>query len=128
MIDLLSFLIVLTVFSIFYLVQRLSSRTATSDPSEYATFLFSKDQYHNSPQWAARRRQALEDSHYSCDMCHSTHNLDIHYISYASLYHERPQDIAVVCPTCHDTIHQAFGHPSSIEDYSKQYPLLSSYY
>lgn len=129
MTDLLVLAMVLTFFTILYLIDFFSARERALDPSDYATFLFNKDQYYNSPEWATRRATALAAAHHTCEMCHSPHNLEVHHITYAHIFQERPADLAVVCHTCHTAIHTAFGHPTSLVDYSTQrYSLLVSHY
>jgi hypothetical protein len=61
----------------------------------------SKEEYYQSEEWDLKRLFALHRAQNSCDRCGSKGPLQIHHITYDRLYHERPEDLEVLCIKCH---------------------------
>lgn len=62
---------------------------------------YSKEEYYQSQEWAAKRRQKKEQVGYRCERCGRGVWLDVHHLNYSSLYDERMEDLMVVCRSCH---------------------------
>ena len=63
-------------------------------------------EYLKSPWWRNHvRRQALDRAGYRCDVCRATQGLEVHHVSYENLGREQPEDVLVLCCTCHATEH-----------------------
>jgi len=62
--------------------------------------------YREQPEWQVRRVQALTRAGYRCQMC-SSHDatLDVHHNSYQNYGDERPEDLVVLCRSCHQKFH-----------------------
>ena len=63
-------------------------------------------EYRVQPEWKVRRVQALTRARYRCQMC-SSHDapLDVHHNSYDNYGDERPEDLVVLCRSCHQKVH-----------------------
>ena len=78
--------------------------------------------YLRSPEWAARRAEALDAADHQCEgfrdwgdderafwdpeydfrfECGRTDRLSVHHVTYERLGHEEPSDLMVLCPNCH---------------------------
>lgn len=68
---------------------------------------FSQDywNYIHSPEWKARRVIAIKKAHGRCQECGTKKCLQVHHISYQNLFHERDEDLRVLCKYCHDERH-----------------------
>lgn len=79
-----------------------------------AAFRRRYERYINSPRWWRRRERWLTDHlDYAgrppvCAICDRNWTLadDLHHITYATLGHERHQDLVPMCRTCHEDLHQ----------------------
>lgn len=64
------------------------------------------DDYLQSPYWRLHvRRQALERSYGYCQQCLGEFNLEVHHLTYDRLGCELPEDLAVLCASCHSRLH-----------------------
>jgi 5-methylcytosine-specific restriction endonuclease McrA len=63
--------------------------------------------YLDSPEWAARRHQALHDYGHRCQACGERGRLDVHHASYDRLGDEAPYDLVPLCRDCHGMVHEA---------------------
>jgi hypothetical protein len=70
----------------------------------YATYL-------RSPEWKARRQQALERAGHRCQICNRSDRLEVHHRSYRNIFNESPDDLTVLCARCHRKFHQAGNMP-----------------
>jgi hypothetical protein len=62
--------------------------------------------YREEPEWQVRRVQALTRAAYKCQTCSSRDTtLDVHHNSYENYGDERPQDLVVMCRSCHQRVH-----------------------
>jgi hypothetical protein len=62
--------------------------------------------YREQPEWQVRRVQALTRDGYKCQTCSRRDTtLDVHHNCYANYGDERPQDLVVLCRSCHQKIH-----------------------
>lgn len=69
------------------------------DQGTYAAYL-------HSAHWKQTRHEALQRAGYKCQACSTKEEiLDVHHNSYERLGAEEPQDLIVLCRTCHGRIH-----------------------
>jgi len=66
--------------------------------------------YLQSPEWEARRRNALRSADNCCERCRAISSrkvpaVEVHHLHYRTLGEEEPEDIAAVCAWCHREIH-----------------------
>jgi hypothetical protein len=72
----------------------------------------SYDDYLHTPEWHARRREALRWAWYRCQTCNSPDpSLDAHHRTYERLGEELPDDLTVLCYPCHQHIHRLPNAP-----------------
>ena len=60
--------------------------------------------YHDyllSPEWQARKVQALEAAGHRCQVCNSLDMLEVHHRTYERIGREEPGDLTVLCAICH---------------------------
>lgn len=57
--------------------------------------------YYKTAHWIAIRNQKRREGHYRCERCGSKERLEVHHITYARLYHERMNDLQLLCRFCH---------------------------
>jgi len=48
---------------------------------------------------------ALKRAKYSCQLCNSKDNLNVHHRTYERRGHELASDLIVLCKQCHKTFH-----------------------
>ena len=71
-------------------------------------------QYHAylaSPEWRQRREQALWRAGHRCQTCNSSDTLDVHHRTYARFRNEDPEDLTVLCRSCHEKFHDRMPKP-----------------
>jgi len=62
--------------------------------------------YLHSSHWKKTRTDALMRAGYRCQACSAKDQiLDVHHNSYDRLGHEEPQDLIVLCRSCHTKVH-----------------------
>ena len=72
--------------------------------------------YLQSPEWAAKRKQKLEEVGYRCEICGAgidTHQLVVHHKSYYRVFREKMKDLEVLCEDGHDYRHSRRVEPCS---------------
>lgn len=60
------------------------------------------EDYINSFDWHLKRSQALSRADQKCGRCGSTEGLEVHHLTYERLGNEEPEDLLVVCRSCHE--------------------------
>lgn len=63
------------------------------------------DEYLASPCWTGRKAAVIRARGYACERCRATSRLELHHKTYARLFHERPEDVQLLCHRCHSTEH-----------------------
>lgn len=58
--------------------------------------------YLRSDAWQERRKAALKRAGNRCTLCAATDNLQVHHNSYKNLGNELPEDLTVLCDSCHE--------------------------
>jgi 5-methylcytosine-specific restriction endonuclease McrA len=69
--------------------------------------------YMEQEEWQVRRVQALTRAGYKCQTCGNRDTtLDVHHNNYERYGNERPQDLVVLCRSCHQKIHEVVADAS----------------
>lgn len=63
-------------------------------------------EYLRGPAWQTLREAALHNAKYKCELCNYTRRLHVHHRDYAHVFHERPEDLIVLCRKCHAVHHR----------------------
>jgi 5-methylcytosine-specific restriction endonuclease McrA len=63
-------------------------------------------EYLRTPEWRARREQALDRAGWRCQFCNSTASPEVHHRTYERRGEEAAEDLTVVCATCHAHFHE----------------------
>lgn len=68
---------------------------------------FYRDVYLKSQDWKNLRAAILARDENTCQVCnlYSPQN-DVHHIQYRKLYNVKPEDLVVLCRSCHDNVHK----------------------
>lgn len=61
--------------------------------------------YLQSDHWKKTRVIALERANHHCQVCNSTDRLNVHHRTYERLGSEDPEDLTVLCESCHKLFH-----------------------
>ena len=61
--------------------------------------------YIASPEWAAKRKEALEHHGRYCRGCGTQRHLQVHHRTYEQLGREPIDDLVVLCTVCHQGVH-----------------------
>jgi hypothetical protein len=64
------------------------------------------DEYLQSDEWKAKRKQKLEAVNYQCEKCGTAKNIEVHHLNYDRLGFEKLEDLVVLCKTHHTTVHE----------------------
>jgi uncharacterized protein YlaI len=64
------------------------------------------DQYLKTPEWRAKREEALERDGYRCRLCDSDERLHVHHRTYARRGNEDIEDLTTLCEECHERFHE----------------------
>jgi len=63
-------------------------------------------EYLRTPEWHYRRRQMIQAAERKCQNCgRYSHLLNVHHSSYERLGNEDPDDLVVLCASCHHGQH-----------------------
>lgn len=62
-------------------------------------------QYLASAGWRKRRNEALKLSGWQCSRCGARKGLEVHHLTYANVGAEPPEDLEVLCGSCHEGEH-----------------------
>ena len=61
--------------------------------------------YLKSEEWRGKRTVALERAGSRCQVCNSPDRLDVHHRTYERFKDELPEDLTVLCRSCHSLYH-----------------------
>lgn len=76
-------------------------------------------EYLKSYEWQNKRRYALYMAGYRCEHCkEKKKKLSVHHKHYETLFHERLQDVVVLCSDCHANADTLREYNSSHETYA----------
>jgi hypothetical protein len=67
-----------------------------------------KKKYYNylkSNEWKSIRLDLLEIRGEKCERCASVNNLQVHHLTYDNLFNEAPEDLEILCRSCHKKEH-----------------------
>jgi hypothetical protein len=70
-------------------------------------------QYLATPEWGARRLEALMRDSWRCRVCSSIHQLHVHHRFYARRGEEHADDLTTLCGACHRLFHEGGRMPVS---------------
>lgn len=59
----------------------------------------------HSSVWKNFRKKILEERDNKCEKCGYTRRLHLHHLNYDNFGHELPEDVQVLCNTCHEKVH-----------------------
>ena len=62
--------------------------------------------YLDSEDWKRKKKFAIQLADYKCEDCEEKGYLEVHHSNYKCLYHERFDDVHVLCRTCHIEEHE----------------------
>lgn len=62
-------------------------------------------EYLQSVEWANIKLDLYANRGRKCERCRSTKFIQVHHISYDNLYNEEPEDLEILCGTCHKKVH-----------------------
>lgn len=69
-------------------------------------------EYLRSEVWQEKRAAALDRANHACQLCNRTKNLHVHHRTYERIGgDELPEDLTVLCATCHEHFHGIGGGP-----------------
>lgn len=60
--------------------------------------------YLETAHWRRIRFAAIWAAGGRCQLCRSEKDLQVHHNNYDCLFHERPEDLAVLCGQCHEIL------------------------
>jgi 5-methylcytosine-specific restriction endonuclease McrA len=64
--------------------------------------------YLRTQHWSSVRTKAVKRADHKCQQCGAKGHLNVHHLTYAHLWFEYPDDLRVLCETCHAITHGAF--------------------
>lgn len=68
--------------------------------------------YLQSDHWQRIRARALRAADHRCQVCNSGGPLEVHHRTYDRVpYRERPEDLTVLCATCHGLYSERMAAP-----------------
>ena len=76
-----------------------------------------KKAYMRSSAWKLRKLATLMVQNDQCKLCSSTHDLQLHHLTYERLGNEYQSDLVVLCGQCHQNQHDHYGYDRTT-DYS----------
>ena len=69
--------------------------------------------YINSAEWRKVAKAARKRAGYRCQLCNHNGKLHVHHRTYERLGNELPEDLTVLCETCHENFHDVRGKPGN---------------
>lgn len=73
-----------------------------------------KQEYLHSEEWRKLRWSILTRDKFTC-ICGSKIGLEVHHITYDRWRHEQPEDLIILCRTCHQRRHNNTGYSYNTE-------------
>lgn len=67
--------------------------------------------YLQSPRWKTLRAELIAERGSICEVCRERPVYSVHHNSYARLWCEAPEDLALVCKECHKELHINYKIP-----------------
>lgn len=58
-----------------------------------------------SPKWRNIRTDILNERGHNCEKCGEKKNLQIHHLTYKNIFNEKPEDLMILCRSCHRKEH-----------------------
>jgi len=93
-------------------------KTNKLETSDLIHFMYIKNKYLKSDEWAHKRNLTLQRDNYSCRKCGSPNRLAIHHLSGYNLLPKEPISCLVtLCSKCHQKQHDKFGYPQTFQEY-----------
>jgi hypothetical protein len=66
----------------------------------------SYDEYLETPEWKATRKETLALASHRCNRCGQSRDvMHVHHRTYQNLGREQPEELEVLCPQCHRDEH-----------------------
>jgi len=68
-----------------------------------------KESYHNyldSEDWNIVRNIVLTRAKFKCEKCKNKEHLDVHHLSYKSVFNEKLNHLVILCRDCHSEQHK----------------------
>lgn len=62
--------------------------------------------YLQTPEWREKRRVEIAAAEHRCRRCGAHGPLELHHLTYRNLGNEPPEDLVVLCVTCHQEAHR----------------------
>lgn len=78
------------------------------------------EEYLQTPHWKETRSRAIARAGNRCQHCGATSRLEVHHLTYERLFCEQPEDLLVLCRSCHQKIHALDGEPAMLDLNSKR--------
>lgn len=72
--------------------------------------------YLQTPEWQAKRDQALDKAGHRCQLCNSNDSLNVHHRTYERRGNEELSDLTVLCRACHSLFHDRV--PTEEQEYT----------
>jgi len=61
--------------------------------------------YLKSKEWSDIRNDLFHVRGRACERCGSTNRLQVHHITYKNVFKEEPEDLEILCDSCHKKEH-----------------------
>jgi hypothetical protein len=61
--------------------------------------------YLQSGRWKAFKLSVIAKRGPYCERCKSSHQVQVHHKTYEHIYRERPEDVEILCHSCHESEH-----------------------
>lgn len=61
--------------------------------------------YLRSSEWAKIKVDLITINEGKCERCGNRRNLQVHHLTYENLYYEEPDDLILLCGSCHRKEH-----------------------
>ena len=79
----------------------------------------------DSPYWRQLKLDRLALANNQCELCNSTHSLQLHHTNYIRLGCEKLSDVVILCNECHQRQHDHHGYSRETIYYPLVKPKLS---